>query len=281
MAWNGSGTYTRTNGTHTGAAVWADDKTAGAKILASRHDTHDQDVATAINACLTKNGENSPSAHLSYLNTQSFVSSTGGSSNAYTVTLSPAPAAYYTGMTLRVILNHTNSGAATVNVNAIGAKDIKRLTGQALIGNELISGQVAMLVYDGTNFVLVGQVSPSMIGPFYYGANPIAANSSEAMLIHDTPLGAEIFNVPMLGNRTIVGITAALNAAISAGTLTLEVYDNGIGTGKTLAMTSGTVGAGIITPEAINSGVISGILLTTNGSFSSSATICAAYLWVV
>ena len=62
MAWNGSGTYTRTNGTNTGAETWQDDAAAGTKILSSRHDTHDEDLATAINACITQNNESKPTA---------------------------------------------------------------------------------------------------------------------------------------------------------------------------------------------------------------------------
>jgi len=62
MAWNGSGTFSRTNGTHTGSTTWVQDRTAGDYILASRHDTHDEDLATGINACLTKNGETKPTA---------------------------------------------------------------------------------------------------------------------------------------------------------------------------------------------------------------------------
>lgn len=67
MAWS-SGTYTRTNGTYTGAAVWTSDAAASIKILSSRHDTHDQDLAQGINSCLNKNGQNSPSADISWGN---------------------------------------------------------------------------------------------------------------------------------------------------------------------------------------------------------------------
>ena len=63
MAWNGSGTYTRTNSENSGATTWADDATAGTKITAANHDTHDEDLATAINACLTKNNETKPTAN--------------------------------------------------------------------------------------------------------------------------------------------------------------------------------------------------------------------------
>lgn len=55
MGWSG-GTFTRSNGVYTGAAVWTSDAGAGVKILATRHDTHDQDLAAGINACLHKGG---------------------------------------------------------------------------------------------------------------------------------------------------------------------------------------------------------------------------------
>jgi hypothetical protein len=63
MAWSG-GTYTRTNGVYTGASVWASDKAASVKIVAGRHDTHDQDLAQGINNCLAKDGQNSPVANI-------------------------------------------------------------------------------------------------------------------------------------------------------------------------------------------------------------------------
>ena len=62
MAWDGSGNFSRTNGTQTGATTWADADAAGSDIVTDEHDTHDQDLATGIAACLTKNGETKPTA---------------------------------------------------------------------------------------------------------------------------------------------------------------------------------------------------------------------------
>ena len=63
MTWDGNGTYSRTNGTNTGATLWNADAAAGTKITTARHDTHDEDIATAITACLTKNNETKPTAN--------------------------------------------------------------------------------------------------------------------------------------------------------------------------------------------------------------------------
>lgn len=55
MAWDGSGNFTRT-------IDWTDDRDAATKILASRHDTNDNELTTGIGACLTKNNETKPTA---------------------------------------------------------------------------------------------------------------------------------------------------------------------------------------------------------------------------
>jgi hypothetical protein len=65
MAWSG-GVFTRTNGVYSGATVWAQDNAAAVKIVYGRHDTHDQDIAQGVNACLNKNGQNSPTASIDW-----------------------------------------------------------------------------------------------------------------------------------------------------------------------------------------------------------------------
>lgn len=59
MPWS-AGTYARLYG----SAGWVDDRDAGTKILATRHDSHDQDLADGINACLKKDGTNAATANL-------------------------------------------------------------------------------------------------------------------------------------------------------------------------------------------------------------------------
>lgn len=59
MPWS-AGTFTRTYG----STGWQGDNVAGTPILADRHDTNDQDLATGINACINKDGSNSMTANL-------------------------------------------------------------------------------------------------------------------------------------------------------------------------------------------------------------------------
>lgn len=52
--WNGSGVFTR----YYGANTWQNDAANGTLILADRHDNNDGGLADGINACLTKDGQN-------------------------------------------------------------------------------------------------------------------------------------------------------------------------------------------------------------------------------
>ncbi len=67
MAWS-AGVFIRTNGVFSGPIVWTSDAGASVKIMANRHDTHDQDLADGINACLHKGGQNTPTAHIPWGN---------------------------------------------------------------------------------------------------------------------------------------------------------------------------------------------------------------------
>lgn len=72
--------------------------------------------------------------------------------NAYSATLSPAPAGYTAGMRVIVKINVSPTGAATINFNVLGAKGIKNPNGT----DAFLEASVYTLVYDGTNFILQG-----------------------------------------------------------------------------------------------------------------------------
>lgn len=65
MAWNGSGTYTQTDGVYSGDGICAAQAGDGdAVIYAAEMDALLEDHAAAIHACLAKNGENAATANL-------------------------------------------------------------------------------------------------------------------------------------------------------------------------------------------------------------------------
>ena len=185
--WNGSGTFTRTNGVFTGANVWVNDRDAGVKIRADRQDTHDQDLATGINNTLTKDGQNTPTANLPMggfrhtapgaatardqygrvAETQDSVhvyAADTGTANVYAIALSPAITAYATGQRFVFKALNANSGASTLNVNTLGAKSVLKHHDQALVSGDIEALGIYEVVYDGTGFQLVSPLANAPAG---------------------------------------------------------------------------------------------------------------------
>lgn len=84
-------------------------------------------------------------------------------SDTYVITLSPAPASYVTGMEFTFKANTVNTGAATLNVNALGAKTIKKSYNVDLSDGDIKANQIVKVVYDGTNFQMVSPISGNSI----------------------------------------------------------------------------------------------------------------------
>jgi hypothetical protein len=95
----------------------------------------------------------------------------GGAANAQTLTYGAAPAGYFQGQRFCFIAGFTNTGAATLNVNGIGAKAIQ-LAAAALTGGEIVAGQMVTVAYDGTQFqitALPGHYRGGLIGIQTFG----------------------------------------------------------------------------------------------------------------
>lgn len=202
MAWSG-GVFTRANG-DTG---WYDDAAALIGIEAGRHDTQDNDFKTGINATLTKDGTNTPTANLpmntyrhtgvgaavattDYARFDQVISQTqnstttwggtsGGAANAQTLTLTPAIIAYVAGQRFRFIAGFTNTAATTLNVNGVGAINIiTQSTSVSLPSNYITSGAQYEVVYNGTAFVLLGDSALIKTGGYdYLGQSTGTANA--------------------------------------------------------------------------------------------------------
>lgn len=80
-----------------------------------------------------------------------------GSSNTYAVAANRTIAAYYDGMRIGFHANHANTGASTLNVDAVGAKAIVTGTSTALTANQILQHQYVDVVFSasGDNFQMV------------------------------------------------------------------------------------------------------------------------------
>ncbi len=107
-------------------------------------------------------------------------------------------ASYATGMLVRFIPANTNTGAATINLNSIGAKNIY-LNGAALVGYELRAGCPVQLHYDGTQFNVVAGA---------HGGDGVPVGTVKPFAGTTAPNGflfAYAFNLPDLRGRVVAG----------------------------------------------------------------------------
>ena len=182
MPWSG-GSFTRTNGVNTGATLWAQDRDDGTKILATRHDTNDQDMADGINSTLEKSGSNAATGNLDIgsnritlvadgtaktdvatvnqiqSNGPAFQATDTGTANTYVIALSPAITAYAAGQEITFKAGAASTTASTLNVNTLGAKALKKLHDQDIASGDIESGSIVTAVYDGTNFQVTSQLA--------------------------------------------------------------------------------------------------------------------------
>lgn len=78
-----------------------------------------------------------------------------GSSNAYVLTPAIPLGAYYVGHTIEWVANFANTGASTVNISGLGAKNIKKYGSTDLVTLDIPNGSVNRIIYDGTQYQLV------------------------------------------------------------------------------------------------------------------------------
>ena len=184
MGWSG-GTYTRSDGVFTGTSIWQSNRDAGTKIVADRHDTHDQDLATGINQAINKDGSNAftgaanlgsqkitsladGTAHTDGVNAGQiqdggliFQATDSGSANTYAIALTPAVPAYVAGQVFHFKAGNTNTGASTLNVNALGTKNIKKRNDQDPAAGDIEEDAIISVIYDGTSFQMISQLGTS------------------------------------------------------------------------------------------------------------------------
>jgi hypothetical protein len=231
MGWSGD-TFTRTNGTHTGTSVWQQDRDAGTKIVADRHDTNDNDLATGINTCINKTGANAftgnanlgsqkivsladGTAHTDGVNAGQiqdggliFQATDSGSADAYVIALSPAITAYVAGQEFNFKAGATSTGASTLNVNGVGVKNIKKKNDQAIAAGDIEANAIIKVVYDGTSFQMLSQTATGGMTSFTLtgdsGSNQTIADSNTMDVAGGT------------GISTVVGATDTVTVSVDS-----------------------------------------------------------------
>ena len=183
MSYNGTGTF---NINTAGQPV-----VTGTTITSTAFNLLTADLATGLTTALTKDGQTTPTANIpmgtfkitglgagsaatdaaqyGQLQAGATTIATVSGTDTLTGSLTPAIVAYATGNLFSFVAVATNTGAATINLNSLGAKSITKSGTTALAAGDIVSGQLYLIEYDGTRFQLI---NPSTSTPS--GILPIA-----------------------------------------------------------------------------------------------------------
>lgn len=104
-----------------------------------------------------------------------------------TATASPPITAYATGQTFRFVSAGANTGAVTLALNGLVAKAVTKTGATALAAGDIPSGAVVEVIYDGTQFQMLGLAStgsPTFTGTVTIGAS--TANQTISTNITET-----------------------------------------------------------------------------------------------
>jgi hypothetical protein len=171
VSFNGSGTFLINTA---GQPV-----VSGTVISSTAFNALTADLATGLSTCLTKDGQTTPTANIPMGNNKvtglgagtdatdaanlSQVQSTvvkliGSVSGTDTITgsLTPSLGAYATGQMFYFVAAGDNTGAVTLNINSLGAKNVTKNGTTALTAKDIKSGQTVVVIYDGTRFQMIG-----------------------------------------------------------------------------------------------------------------------------
>ena len=259
MSYNGSGTFVINS---TGQPV-----VTGTIISSTAFNALTADLATGLSTTLTKDGQTTPTANITmggYKITNLGVGTVStdaarvsqiqsgnatyiivSGSDTITGTLSPALTAYSTGGLYTFIVATTNTTSVTLNIDGLGAKSVVRSGSSALVAGDLVSGQIVLVEYDGTNFQLINSTSYQVVRVTGTGYSPNITLTDASTVDWNTSTGQTATFTFVSTNRTMGaptnlkdGAFYALAVIQNAGSNTLTwntVFKWAAGTAPTLS----------------------------------------------
>ena len=142
-----------------------------------------------------------------------------GDADVLVATVTPGITSYSSGLLCEIAVSHTNTGAATIALNGLATRNIVRANGAALSAGDLVSGGLALIGYDGSQFQLYNvQVAPappgdggdqSITGPLrpYF----IAVNSATTSAPPSSPTIGDTYLVPTAATGAWSGLDGQLS----------------------------------------------------------------------
>jgi microcystin-dependent protein len=225
-----------------------------------------------------------------------------GSANAYLLAPDLPLAAYVVGERYSFRASFVNSGAATLNISALGAKPIKKVAASGKVNvaaGDIQSGQPVTVEYDGTDMVATTPVAmtsfdpipPGVIIAFGGTAAPSGWLLCDGSAVSRTTFaalfaaistaygpgdGSTTFNVPDLRGRTTVGKDDIGGSAANRLQVSTTINTTSSSTSATVAsaanLTIGMVAVSANLPAGATITAISGTTLTLSAAATATAT---------
>lgn len=147
---------------------------------------------------------------------------TASGTDTYTATLSPAITAYVAGQKFQILFTNANTGAATLNLNAVGALAITKNGATALAAGDIPAGSIKILAYDGTRLQIIGDGGGggTAATTSFTPAGSIAATDVQAAIEELDTEKAPLASPGLTGTPTVngAGVAPGLVPAATTGT---------------------------------------------------------------
>jgi len=273
MSFNGSGTFLINTA---GQPV-----VSGTVISSTAFNALTADLATGLSTAITKDGQTTVTANIP-MSTYKFTGLGVGSAATDSANLSqvqstvtklltsvsgtdtitavgaPVVAAYAAGQMFYFVATGDNTGAVTLNIDSLGAKAVTRDGSVALVAGDIKSGEVVVVVYDGTRFQVVSQLNSA--------GNATFANVSITSALNVGGVATFTAN-PVLSGGTANGVLY-LNGSKVATSGSALTYD-----GTTFTSGAHTLSTGVLTVPAGSAAAPS---ITTTGDTNTGIFFPAA-----
>lgn len=165
-------------------------------------------------------------------NAENYAASSAGT-DAYAITLSPAVTALTNGMVFQFKADVANTGAATLDVNGLGALAITKLNDQPLLTGDIEANQIVTVVYNSTStkFQMVSQTAQYQ-----------KYASGVATYAFDTATGTQNISHGLTVTPSRIRMTAMVNTATDGFSQSSGTFDGTNYAGITVA-SEGTASA--------------------------------------
>ncbi len=167
---------------------------------------------------------------------------TGGSSTAYTATTKQSPSTLPDGFTVYLMPHATNTGACTLNVNSLGAKNLRITSGSNAAAGDVVINKPILATYraatdeylinaantSGALKAVVDDTSPQLGGDLDVNGKSIGDGTNELLTFTETASAVNHINI----TNAVTGSGSTISAAGDDANIDLNLSGKGTGVPK-------------------------------------------------